>query len=433
MALEQQMERSEELLETNEQNKERVEDARQWVRQAGNQVNAAQAQVQYAQAQLRQAIADRNAAQQRASQEENGSVPASYDSAVAAAEAELSAANRELQESRREQIAAERELSSAEGALEQSSRELRSVADELQQVSEKYGVEMGKTRALLSLPHSHLASPLLQQLGIGQGRVNDLRQRIAVSLGISMAATSSGYGGYGGGRSGGRQRAVAGGGGGIYGGSIGTSGGTPHIHTPTVSGSSAPAASGSSASSAVNGSAANAKDGGNPNAVQYPCQKTVNGEKHYYDSRGVLYRVGDGLLPHTISVINGYQITTDGLGRKSCVEGKLHLRERDRLNIKDSMSVIGKGDQKEYDDRGHLIADLFDGPNGLENLVPQNSVLNRGDFKKFEGELAQAVREENEVYARVEPYYEGNSNRPSEIAVFYSINGERFIRIFQNE
>lgn len=436
MALEQRMEQSEELLETNEENKERVEEARQRVRQAENQVNAAQSQVRYAQAQLQQAIADRNAAQQQASQEENGYVPASYDSAVAAAEAELSAANREFQEARREQMEADRELSGAEGALEASSRALRSAAEELQQISNKYGVEMGKTQALMSLPYSQLASPLLQQLGIGQGRVDDLRQRIAASLGIAMGGTYSGGGGMGVGRGGGRQRAVAGGIGGTTGYSgIGGNSVTPHIHTPTIS--AAPNNSGASATGTAGTVAANTAGGpattGSRQTEQSAGPKKVNGEKQYYDSRGRLYRVGDRLLPNTISVINGYQVTTDEMGRKSCVEGKLRLRERDRLNIKDSMSVIGKGDQRPDDDRGHLIADLFDGPNGMENLVPQNSVLNRGDFKKFEKELAQEVRDGKNVYARVEPYYEGDSNRPSEIAVFYYINDEPFIRVFQNE
>ena len=220
-------------------------------RQAGNQVNAAQAQVRYAQSQLQQAIADRNAAQQRASQEEDGYVPASYDSAVAEAEAELRAANREYQEASRELMEADRELTNAEGSLEESSRALRGVAAELQQVSDKYGIEMGKTRALMSLPHAELASPLLQQLGIGQGRVDDLRQRIAASLGIAMGGTSSGYGGGYGGRGGGRQRAVGG-----YGGASGYSGGgsnTPHIHTPTVS--AAPTNSGGTAAVASGGAA----------------------------------------------------------------------------------------------------------------------------------------------------------------------------------
>lgn len=227
MALEQQMERSEELLETNEQNKERVEQARDQVRRADNRVSTAQAQTQYAYNQLQQAIADRNAAQQRANQEENGSVPASYDAAVSSAQAELRAAQRELEESRRERIEADRELHNAEGALAESSRELRNVAAELQQVSEKYGVNLSRTSQLMNLPYSQLASPLMQQLGIGKDRVDDLRQRIAASLGITAAATAGGYGGGGGGYNGGGRRAGGVSGSyGSYGGSFGSGGGS---------------------------------------------------------------------------------------------------------------------------------------------------------------------------------------------------------------
>lgn len=231
MALEQRLEQSEELLEINEENKERVEDARDHVRQAGNRVNAAQAQLQYAYSQLQQARAERDAAAQRASQEEDGYVSSSYDAAVSDAMAEVNAAEWEVQDARREQMEADRELRNAEGDLAESSRELRSVAEELQQVSEKYGLNLGMTSQLMNLPYSQLASPLMQQLGIGKDQVDDLRQRIATSLGIGMVATGSGYGGgFGGYSSGNRSRAAGGGGsissGGSSGGTSGASGGS---------------------------------------------------------------------------------------------------------------------------------------------------------------------------------------------------------------
>lgn len=165
----------------------------------------------------------------------------------------------------------------------------------------------------------------------------------------------------------------------------------------------------------------------------YPCEKVVDGEKYYYDSQGNLYRVGDQLLPNNTYEINGYTYKTDELGRIISAEGKLHLKDdRDKLRIKDSMEAVGKGDQKDTDDRGHLIGDQFDGSNGLENLVPQDSNINRVDFKNFENELAKEVKAGNDVTVKVEPIYEGDSRRPSAIVVTYTINGSTYQRFFEN-
>lgn len=186
------------------------------------------------------------------------------------------------------------------------------------------------------------------------------------------------------------------------------------------------------ATSAVSENADTNRD--NAEAQTCPCEKTADGEKYYYDSQGNLYRVGDQLLPYNSYEINGYTYKTDELGRIISAEGKLHLKDdRDKLRIKDSMEAVGKGDQKYSDDRGHLIGDQFDGSNGLENLVPQDSNINRVDFKNFENELAKEVRAGNDVRVKVEPIYDGDSRRPSGILVTYSINGSENIRIFPND
>lgn len=187
MKLEQRMEQSEELLETNEENKRQVERSQQRVRQTQSQVNANAAQVQYCQAQLQQAIAARNAAHQRAAEDENGgSVSASYDAAVDSAREALSQANQELQEARREHIRANQELQEAQTAHAESSEQLRTATQELREISSQYAIEMGKTAQLMRMPQGHLASHLFGSMEAGQARVNDLRRRIAASLGIPM-------------------------------------------------------------------------------------------------------------------------------------------------------------------------------------------------------------------------------------------------------
>lgn len=158
-----------------------------------------------------------------------------------------------------------------------------------------------------------------------------------------------------------------------------------------------------------------------------------DGEAHYYDDNNNLYRHNKELLPDTQYELNQYVYQTDCLGRIISVEGKLHLKEREgRLYIRDTMEDIGKGDQREGDDRGHIIGDQFDGVNGLENMIPQDADINRNAYKNLENELAREVKSGKEVYVAIEPIYEGTSRRPTSIAVTYSIDGNTNIRIFQN-
>lgn len=168
-------------------------------------------------------------------------------------------------------------------------------------------------------------------------------------------------------------------------------------------------------------------------SVQNPHTELKNGEPYYYDDKGSLYRVGKELAPNRGYELNGYKYQTDEKGRIVSAEGNLHLKNREgRLPIRDTIDDIGKGDQLEGDDRGHLIGDQFDGSNGLENMIPQDSDINRNEFKNFENELADAVREGKEVEVKNEPIYEGDSRRPVAIAVTYSIDGNESVRIFPN-
>ena len=169
------------------------------------------------------------------------------------------------------------------------------------------------------------------------------------------------------------------------------------------------------------------------NKDDYPKEEVVDGITYYYDDNGKLYRVGNELHANTTYEMNGYKYKTDDQGRIISAEGTLHLKDREgRLPIKDSIENIGRGDQQEGDDRGHLIGDQFDGSNGLENMVPQDANINRNDFKNFENELAKEVKDGKEVKVKIEPVYDGDSRRPSAIVVTYSIDGEESVRVFPN-
>ena len=145
-----------------------------------------------------------------------------------------------------------------------------------------------------------------------------------------------------------------------------------------------------------------------------------------YNDSGAPYRMEQDLLSDAEYKRNGYEYTTDHLGRLFTAEGDLRLKEHDgRLQIKDNIHDIGKGYEKSTDDRGHAIADRFDGANDLENLVPQDAGLNRNEFKNFESKLAQELEAGKQVYLKLEMHYPGDSFRPDAITAETTIDGRQ--------
>lgn len=159
----------------------------------------------------------------------------------------------------------------------------------------------------------------------------------------------------------------------------------------------------------------------------------VQVNKAYYDDNGEKYREGNSLKPNATFVKNGYTYRTDEFGRVISVEGKLQVKDhKGRNKMLDTRDVVAHGKMKDSDDRGHLIADRFNGSGELENLVPMDGKLNKGDYAKLEDELAEAVKEGADVRMKVELVYSENSKRPDEFRVSYTIDGKKKIKCFKN-
>lgn len=154
----------------------------------------------------------------------------------------------------------------------------------------------------------------------------------------------------------------------------------------------------------------------------------------YCDDNGKEYRIGDNLIPDNSYEINGYLYKTDSEGRISSVDGMLQMRSLDDYprNTIDTIDQIGKGSEKPDDERAHLIGHRFGGGDNLENMVPMARELNRGDYKKMENELADAVKDGADVRLKVEPIYEDDSYRPTEVRATYSIDGDCSVKVFRN-
>ncbi|MCY7864521.1 ribonuclease YeeF family protein [Bacillus spizizenii] len=129
----------------------------------------------------------------------------------------------------------------------------------------------------------------------------------------------------------------------------------------------------------------------------------------------------------------GYTYNTDNYGRITKVEADLQLGEAKRNQY--AQSNAGKPqDRLPDDDGGHLIGSQFRGSGELDNLVAQNSQINRsgGEWYKMENEWAAALKEEppRKVSVRIRPKYLGDSLRPDSFEVIYRIEGKGLFKKF---
>lgn len=130
---------------------------------------------------------------------------------------------------------------------------------------------------------------------------------------------------------------------------------------------------------------------------------------------------------------NGYIYRYDELGRTISAEGFLKTKDHeDRYPLNPSLHEVASGDQKDGDERGHLIADRFEGRPETDNLVAQSHEANMA-FGRIEDRCAKAQEEGKRVMYKVEAQYEGESKRPTEFEVTYTIDGEEKHTIISNE
>ncbi len=90
------------------------------------------------------------------------------------------------------------------------------------------------------------------------------------------------------------------------------------------------------------------------------------------------------------------------------------------------------------DDGGHLIGAQFQGLKDIDNLVPQNSQINRsgGEWFNMETEWANALKETppKRVTVKIDPVYLGDSMRPDIFRITYEIEGEDLVKkIIKNQ
>mgnify|MGYP003269358978 FL=1 len=170
--------------------------------------------------------------------------------------------------------------------------------------------------------------------------------------------------------------------------------------------------------------------------ISYPSNSevTINNERYRTDDNGqphMKYNSEAGtweILPNIEYTINGYTYETNEKEEILHVHGTIHMKEHEgRKPLNDDVPNMQEGD-----DRGHLIADQFGGSNRLDNLVPMDMHLNRGEYKKMEESIAKAKTEGKEVNIDIGIKYD-ESGRPTKFQVSVTINGETEVHVFSNE
>ena len=131
-------------------------------------------------------------------------------------------------------------------------------------------------------------------------------------------------------------------------------------------------------------------------------------------------------------VRNGFQFKTDQLRRTTLAAGELKL-DTNAGRLRRLQSTAGGSDRRSGDDGGHYIAPRFNGPREWFNHFAQDRNFNRGRYREMEREWGKQIAAGRRVLVDIRSRYDGNSQRPSKIIVYWTINGRRKRQAFHNE
>lgn len=129
---------------------------------------------------------------------------------------------------------------------------------------------------------------------------------------------------------------------------------------------------------------------------------------------------------------NGYSYWIDTAGRTRRVTGRI-VENRAQGRSPSNQKEAGHPDRRRDDHGGHFIARRFNGPTEKFNHFAQNSHFNQSGYTALENQWSRAVRAGRTVEVKIEPVYEGSSQRPSRINVWFWIDGRRQSLQFPNE
>ena len=102
-----------------------------------------------------------------------------------------------------------------------------------------------------------------------------------------------------------------------------------------------------------------------------------------------------------------------------------------KTNAKSIAQARGLG--FDTDDAGHIIGKRLGGSGGIDHVFPQDPHINRGQFRLFEAEIANAVKTYGSVDVSIQLKYQNGGTRPTNIIYSYTTpNGQTKTMKFNN-
>ena len=159
----------------------------------------------------------------------------------------------------------------------------------------------------------------------------------------------------------------------------------------------------------------------------------VDGKIYETDDNGNIYKIdGHELRSNYEYTINGVTYKTDEYGRIVSCDGQAKSTPDGERDLK-AQNMVGREDRKPGDQGSHILARIFGGAKGIENMLAmRGTAINQGVYKRMENEIAKALEDGKDVNIHVDVEYDGDSQRPSKIIVKYAIDGKESIIQFDN-
>lgn len=160
----------------------------------------------------------------------------------------------------------------------------------------------------------------------------------------------------------------------------------------------------------------------------------INGQTYETDDTGYIYKIdGYELMPDCEYTIDGVTYKTDSLGRIVSCDGNATSTPDGERDEK-AQKMAGGEDRRPGDQGGHIMARIFGGAKGIENMLAmRGTAINQSVYKRMENVIGKALEDGKEVHVHVDVEYEGDSQRPSKITVTYTIDGKETVVVFDND
>lgn len=150
-------------------------------------------------------------------------------------------------------------------------------------------------------------------------------------------------------------------------------------------------------------------------------------EKRKQDGRATRARAGTPRAVITkpvnrVTIVrNGYAYQLDPNAKVREVSGEVDMAKKPSRS-RSAQARAGGADRRPTDDGGHYVGARFNGPTDAFNHFAQDAKVNRGRYRAMEDQWARAKAEGKRVWFRIVPVYEGESQRPSLINAWFTIN-----------